>query len=66
MLTGVVAAFLARGVAAPTAAAAAAWVHGRAAEMLGPGLVAGDVVAALAPTLAAVRSGGRPEDLHAE
>ena len=32
----------------------------------GPGLVAGDVVAALAPTLAAVRSGGRPEDLHAE
>lgn len=66
VLTGVVAAFLARGVAAATAAAAAAWVHGRAAETVGPGLVAGDVVSALAPTLAAVRSGGRPEDLHAE
>jgi NAD(P)H-hydrate epimerase len=64
VLTGIVAAFLARGVAAPLAAAAAAWVHGRAAQAIGPGLVASDVVAALAPTLAHVSSDGRAEELH--
>ncbi len=52
VLTGIVAAFVARGVSGFEAAAAAAWVHGRAAELVGPGLVAGDIVAALAPTLA--------------
>jgi NAD(P)H-hydrate epimerase len=66
VLTGVVAAFLARGVPPAQAAAAAAWVHGRAAQELGSGLVAGDVVAALPPTLAAVRRGTQPEDPHAE
>jgi NAD(P)H-hydrate epimerase len=66
VLTGVIAAFLARGVAPVMAAAAAAWVHGRAAQDLGPGLVAGDVVTALPPTLAAVRHGTRPEDPDAE
>jgi hydroxyethylthiazole kinase-like uncharacterized protein yjeF len=55
VLTGVIAAFLARGVAPFEAAGAAAWVHGKAAETVGPGLVAGDVVAALAPTLATER-----------
>jgi len=59
VLTGIVAAFLARGVPAFEAAAAAAWVHGAAAdgvrELTGPtGLVASDLVAAIAPTLLAL------------
>jgi hydroxyethylthiazole kinase-like uncharacterized protein yjeF len=64
VLTGIVAAFLARGVPAPLAAAAAAGVHGRAAQSVGAGLVAGDVVAALAPTLALVSSTVRAEEVH--
>jgi NAD(P)H-hydrate epimerase len=53
VLTGIVAALLARGAAPFDAAAAAAFVHGRAAEIAGtaPGLVAGDVIDALPPTL---------------
>lgn len=55
VLTGMIAGFLARGMTAFTAAAAAAWVHGRAADRLlatgGPGLVAGDLIAAIPPTL---------------
>jgi ADP-dependent NAD(P)H-hydrate dehydratase / NAD(P)H-hydrate epimerase len=53
VLTGVVAAFLAKGMDARLAAAAAAFVHGRAAE-LGPerGLVAADVIDALPDALA--------------
>jgi NAD(P)H-hydrate epimerase len=53
VLTGVVAAFLAKGVEARLAAAAAAHAHGRAAE-LGPerGLIASDLVEALPDVLA--------------
>jgi hydroxyethylthiazole kinase-like uncharacterized protein yjeF len=53
VLTGIVAAFLAKGLDAPLAAAAAAFAHGRAAE-LGPerGLVASDLVDALPDVLA--------------
>lgn len=53
VLTGIVAAFLAKGVDARLAAAAAAFAHGRAAE-LGPerGLVASDLVEALPDALA--------------
>jgi NAD(P)H-hydrate epimerase len=55
VLTGIVAGFLARGVDAFRAAAAAAWVHGRTADRLvetdGPGLLAGDLVAGLGRTL---------------
>jgi hydroxyethylthiazole kinase-like uncharacterized protein yjeF len=55
VLTGIIAGFLARGVDAFRAAAAAAWVHGRAADRLvereGPGLIAGDLVDGLARTL---------------
>jgi ADP-dependent NAD(P)H-hydrate dehydratase / NAD(P)H-hydrate epimerase len=55
VLTGIIAGFLARGVDAFRAAAAAAWVHGRTADRLvetdGPGLVAGDLVAGLGHTL---------------
>ena len=55
-LTGVIAGFLARGVPAFEAAVCGAWVHGRAAERVAEslgdtGVVAGDVVAAIAPTL---------------
>jgi NAD(P)H-hydrate epimerase len=53
VLTGIVAALLARGAPPFEAAAAAAWIHGRVAEEAGtaPGLVAGDLVDALPPTL---------------
>jgi hydroxyethylthiazole kinase-like uncharacterized protein yjeF len=54
VLTGVVAAFLAKGLDARIAAAAAAFAHGRAAELLPQqrGMVASDVVAALPRALA--------------
>jgi ADP-dependent NAD(P)H-hydrate dehydratase / NAD(P)H-hydrate epimerase len=62
VLTGIVAGFLARGADAFTAAAAAAWVHGRTADRLlatdGPGLVAGDLIAALPRTLAELAADG--------
>lgn len=55
VLTGIVAAFLARGLDPFRAAAAAAWVHGRTAdrrvETEGPGLVARDLVDGLSRTL---------------
>lgn len=55
VLTGIIAGFLARGIDAFRAAAAAAWVHGHTADRLvaadGPGLVAGDLVAGLGRTL---------------
>ena len=56
VLTGVIAGFFARGLSAFEAAVCAAWIHGRAAErvvesMGETGVVATDVVAAIAPTL---------------
>jgi NAD(P)H-hydrate epimerase len=59
VLTGIVAAFLARGMPAFDAAACAAWVHGRTAERVAErtgtsGAIAADLVAELAPTLASV------------
>ncbi len=56
VLTGIIGAFLARGVEPFQAAAAAAFVHGRAAREAPSlvGLVAGDLVAALPRTLAAL------------
>jgi NAD(P)H-hydrate epimerase len=53
VLTGVVAAFLAKGVDARLAAAAAAFAHGRAAALAlhQVGLVASDVIAALPDAL---------------
>jgi NAD(P)H-hydrate epimerase len=56
VLTGVIAAFLARGMPAFEAAACAAWVHGRAADRVAEsmgvaGVLAGDLVEALAPIL---------------
>jgi NAD(P)H-hydrate epimerase len=56
VLTGIVAGFLARGLPAFRAAAAAAWVHGAVADRyvadVGPGLVASDLIGGLPPTLA--------------
>jgi ADP-dependent NAD(P)H-hydrate dehydratase / NAD(P)H-hydrate epimerase len=58
VLTGVIAGLLARGMTAFAAAAAGAWVHGRAADRLaatvGEGFVAADLVAAIPPTLLAL------------
>jgi ADP-dependent NAD(P)H-hydrate dehydratase / NAD(P)H-hydrate epimerase len=53
VLTGVVAAFLSKGLDAPTAAAAAAVAHGRAATLSkhAAGLVAGDLLALLPAAL---------------
>jgi hydroxyethylthiazole kinase-like uncharacterized protein yjeF len=52
VLAGIVAALRARGMPSYEAACAAAWIHGRAAERAGPGMIADDLIAALAPTLA--------------
>ena len=56
VLTGIVAGFLARGLDAFAAAAAAAWVHGHTADRLlaadGPGLIASDLIGGLPRTLA--------------
>jgi NAD(P)H-hydrate repair Nnr-like enzyme with NAD(P)H-hydrate dehydratase domain len=47
VLAGTIAAMRARGLAAFEAACAAVWLHGRAAEIAGPGLIADDLAAAL-------------------
>ena len=52
VLSGIVGAFLARGMGAFEAAAAAAWVHGRAADRAGhTGMIAGDLIAAIPAAL---------------
>jgi hydroxyethylthiazole kinase-like uncharacterized protein yjeF len=54
VLSGIVGAFLARGMGAFEAAAAAAWVHGRAADRAGhTGMIAGDLIAAIPAALPA-------------
>jgi hydroxyethylthiazole kinase-like uncharacterized protein yjeF len=52
VLTGIVAALRARGMPAFEAACAAVWLHGRAAERAGPGMIADDLIAALPQTFA--------------
>jgi hydroxyethylthiazole kinase-like uncharacterized protein yjeF len=52
VLAGIVAGLLAAGMPRWEAAAAAAWVHGRAATILGPGLLAEDLLGTLACALA--------------
>jgi len=57
VLTGIIGGLLAKGLDAFDAAAAGAFLHGRAADVAGhTGLVAGDLVTALPRTLAAVLS----------
>jgi NAD(P)H-hydrate epimerase len=63
VLTGVVGAFLARGLEPFAAASAAAWVHGAAADRArettgSSGMVANDLVGAIAPTLSALDDNG--------
>jgi ADP-dependent NAD(P)H-hydrate dehydratase / NAD(P)H-hydrate epimerase len=62
VLSGIIAGLLAAGADPFTAAATGAYVHGRAARAAGTGdeLVAGDLIAALPPTLHALRSGCDP------
>jgi len=43
VLAGIAGGLLAQGMAAPLAAASAAWIQGRAAELAGPGLIAEDL-----------------------
>ncbi|HYJ83891.1 MAG TPA: NAD(P)H-hydrate dehydratase [Allosphingosinicella sp.] len=52
VLAGIVAARLAAGLPAFEAACAGVWLHGRAAELAGPGLIADDLVAHLPAALA--------------
>lgn len=47
VLAGIIAAFRARGMAPFDAACAGVWVHGRAAEIAGPSMIADDLVAAI-------------------
>jgi hydroxyethylthiazole kinase-like uncharacterized protein yjeF len=62
VLTGVVAAMRARGLQAFEAACAGVWLHGRAAELAGPGLIADDLLdhlpAALAECLSRAQTRG--------
>lgn len=51
VLAGMVVALLAQGMAPFDAAATAAWLHGTAAEMFGPGLIAEDLVDAVPDAL---------------
>jgi hydroxyethylthiazole kinase-like uncharacterized protein yjeF len=52
VLAGMVAAMRARGLAAFDAACAAVWLHGRAAEIAGPQMIADDLVATISDALA--------------
>ena len=52
VLSGVIAALRARGMPAFEAACAAVWLHGRAAEIAGPTLIADDLAAAIPQALA--------------
>jgi hydroxyethylthiazole kinase-like uncharacterized protein yjeF len=52
VLAGIVAAMRARGLPAFEAACAAVWIHGRAAELAGPGMIADDLAAAIPQALA--------------
>ena len=51
VLAGIIAAMRARGLDAFEAACAAVWLHGRAAEVAGPGMIADDLAAAIPAVL---------------
>ena len=55
VLAGIALGLMAQGMPAFEAAAAAAWLHGAAAQALGPGLIAEDLSDALPPVLRALR-----------
>ena len=54
VLSGIIAALRARGLSAFEAASAGVWLHGRTAEIAGPGLIADDLAAAIPQTLASL------------
>jgi NAD(P)H-hydrate epimerase len=61
VLSGMIGAFLARGAGAFEAAAAGAWVHGRAADRAGhTGMIAGDLIAAIPAALPVPRTAHPP------
>jgi len=55
VLAGMIASLLAQGLEAFEAACAAVWLHGRAAEIAGPGMIADDLVEAIPEALARCR-----------
>lgn len=55
VLAGMIAALRARGIPSFDAACAAVWLHGRAAEIAGPAMIADDLVAAIPVALARIR-----------
>ena len=52
VLAGIIAAFRARGMPSFEAACAGVWIHGRAAELAGPAMIADDLIAAIPLALA--------------
>lgn len=52
VLAGIIAAMRARGLDAFEAACAGVWLHGRAAELAGPGMIADDLLSALGQAIA--------------
>jgi ADP-dependent NAD(P)H-hydrate dehydratase / NAD(P)H-hydrate epimerase len=55
VLAGIIAALLAQGMADFEAACAAVWLHGQAAQKIGPGLIAEDIPPALGPLIEEIR-----------
>ena len=62
VLAGVIAALLAQGMPAWEAACAGAWLHGRAAALCGPGLIAEDLSGRLAAAVAEASRAGQEAD----
>ncbi|HEX4110905.1 MAG TPA: NAD(P)H-hydrate dehydratase, partial [Stellaceae bacterium] len=60
VLSGMIAGLLAQGMDAFRAANAAAWLHGEAARIFGPGLVAEDIVECLPTVLKRLKIVARP------
>ncbi|MEO7654496.1 MAG: NAD(P)H-hydrate dehydratase [Sphingomicrobium sp.] len=54
VLAGIIAALRARGMASFEAACAGVWLHGRAAEIAGPGLIADDLAASIPRAIAMI------------
>jgi NAD(P)H-hydrate epimerase len=61
VLAGLALGLIAQGMPTFEAASAAAWLHGAAAERVGPGLIAEDLPEALPAVLRALKARGEPE-----
>ncbi len=64
VLAGMIAGLLAQGMAPFAAAAAAVWLHGRAGALVGPGLIAEDLLAAIPSALAESGAHDPPRAMH--